>query len=72
MYKGKVLIVDDDPSVRDYLSDTLSECGGHETDTSEDGIDGIGKIRCNEYDVVFTDLSMPRLNGIDLLREIKR
>jgi putative nucleotidyltransferase with HDIG domain len=72
MYKGKVLIVDDDPCVRDYISDTLSECGGHETDTSKDGIDGIEKIRCNEYDVVFTDLSMPRLNGIDLLREIKK
>ena len=72
MEKGKVLIVDDDPIVRDVLADILAGVGGYSTDVAIDGVEGMEKLRNNEYDVVFTDLSMPRLNGMDLLRETKR
>ncbi|HET6514368.1 MAG TPA: HD domain-containing phosphohydrolase [Thermodesulfovibrionales bacterium] len=72
MEKGKILIVDDDPVVRGVLSDILSSIGGFGTDVAVDGLEGIEKVKNNYYDVVFTDLTMPRLNGMDLLKETKR
>ncbi len=69
--KGKVLIIDDEPGVRDLLSETLSEVGGYETVIATDGLDGIEKMRTSEFDVIFTDLAMPRLNGIDFLKKCK-
>jgi len=69
MEKGKILIVDDDPMVRDVLSDILRNAGGYKTDVAVNGLDGIEKIRDNNYDIVFTDLTMPGLGGMDLLRE---
>lgn len=72
MNKGKILIVDDDAMVRDVLSDVLRKAGGYFTDVAIDGLDGLKKVRDHEYDMVFTDLSMPGLSGIDLLKEVKR
>ncbi len=72
MEKGRVLIVDDDPIVRDVLSNILGSVGGYGTDVAVDGLEGVEKVRTHEYDMVFTDLTMPRLNGMDLLRETKR
>ncbi|MGB5197020.1 MAG: HD domain-containing phosphohydrolase [Candidatus Deferrimicrobium sp.] len=69
--KGKVLIIDDEPGIRDLLSETLSEAGGYETVIAADGLDGIEKMRTSEFDVIFTDLAMPRLNGIDFLKKCK-
>jgi response regulator RpfG family c-di-GMP phosphodiesterase len=72
MDKGKVLIVDDDPIVRDVLHDILSNVGGYNTDLAFDGIDGLSKLKNAEYDVIFTDLTMPRLNGMDFLKETRK
>ncbi len=72
MGKGKILIVDDDPLVRDVLVNILSDIGGYETDIAVDGLDGIGMVKNNGYDMIFTDLTMPRLNGMDLLKETVR
>ena len=69
--KGKVLIIEDDPLVRDLLSQTLSDVGGYETDVAVDGQDGLDKIREADFDVVFTDLNMPRLNGMEFLKRSK-
>ena len=69
--KGKVLIIDDEPGVRDLLSETLSVVGGYETVIATDGLDGIEKMRTSEFDVIFTDLAMPRLNGMDFLKKCK-
>lgn len=72
MEKGKILIVDDDQAVRDVLSDILCNAGGYKTDVAVNGLDGIEKIRGNNYDIIFTDLTMPGLGGMDLLREAVR
>lgn len=69
--KGRVLIIDDEPGVRDLLSETLSGIGGYETVIATDGFDGIEKIRASDFDVIFTDLAMPRLNGMDFLKKCK-
>ncbi len=67
--KGKVLIIEDDPLVRDLLSQTLSCVGGYETDLAEDGQDGLDRIRDVDFDIIFTDLNMPRLNGMEFLKK---
>ncbi len=72
MEAGRILIVDDDPIVRSVLSDLLETVGNYTTDCAEDGLDGIRKVTDNDYDIVFTDLTMPRLTGIDFLKETKK
>lgn len=72
MNKGRILIVDDDQMVRDVISDVLKKAGGYLTEIAVDGIDGLKKIKENEYDMIFTDLSMPGLSGTDLLKEAKK
>lgn len=65
------MIVDDDPGVRDLLSQILSGVGGYETDIAVDGLDGLAKVRKGSYDVIFTDLAMPRLNGMEFLKKAR-
>jgi len=68
----KVLIVDDDPIVRDLLAAMVDNAGHYETDLATDGVEGISKIGKEAYDIVFTDIKMPRMGGLELLREIKK
>lgn len=72
MPNGKILIVDDDPLIRDALTDILSSIGGYDTEVAHNGSDGIRKIKDSGYDIIFTDLTMPHVNGIDLLKEAKK
>lgn len=60
--KGKVLVVDDDKNLRALCSEVLS-IAGYEVDTANDGMDGLEMISRNEYDLVLTDINMPRLDG---------
>jgi len=72
MEKEKALIVDDDPVIRDMLTDILSGICKFKIDTAADGLEGLESIKRNQYDIIFTDLSMPRLGGMDLLKESTR
>ncbi|NWF98406.1 MAG: response regulator [Nitrospirae bacterium] len=72
MNNSKVLIVDDDPMIRDALAEILSSVGGYNTEIAINGDEGIEKIKDTKYDIVFTDLTMPDVNGMDLLREAKK
>lgn len=69
MQKEKALIVDDDPIIREVLADILSGICGFEADTATDGLDALRKLQTSYYDIVFTDLNMPHLGGMDLLKE---
>ncbi|MCX7771302.1 MAG: response regulator [Proteobacteria bacterium] len=72
MEKLKVLVVDDDPIVRDTLFELLTKVAGCDTETAETGKDGLEKIQNEQFNVVFTDLTMPEMNGIDLIKEVKK
>lgn len=72
MEKGRILIVDDDLFVREMLNDILSNICGYNSDVAVDGLEGLQKVRDNPYDIVFTDLAMPNMNGIDFLKEAKK
>ena len=60
---AKILVVDDEKPIRDSLKMVLDE-EGFETSTAADGEDALVKIREVEYDVVITDIKMPKLDGM--------
>ncbi len=66
-----ILIVDDEEGMRIALSEALTRAG-FDTTCSFDGMDAVSKIRSNSYSMVITDIKMPRMNGIELLREVKK
>ena len=66
----RVLIVDDSLSVRKVQERYLTEIGCKVTSAS-DGLYALEKLREQEFDFVFTDLEMPRLNGYELITELQ-
>jgi DNA-binding NtrC family response regulator len=66
----KLLIVDDDQSMRSALYESLSSCG-YEVDTAENGADALAKFKDGEFAVVVTDMRMPKMSGMDVLRGVK-
>lgn len=63
-----ILIVEDDELMRSFLHHILRE-DGYQISTAKDGKEGLKKIQGVDYDLVITDLRMPKLSGIDLMRE---
>ncbi|HEY8926564.1 MAG TPA: response regulator, partial [Polyangia bacterium] len=66
----KVLFIDDSLSVRKFAQLTLAQLGADVT-VAVDGVDGLAKIREGSFDIVFTDLEMPRMHGFELIRQIR-
>jgi CheY-like chemotaxis protein/anti-sigma regulatory factor (Ser/Thr protein kinase) len=68
---ARCLVVDDDPQVRDMIRDILSNAG-HNVVVGVDGADGVEKFKADSgFDLVITDLAMPKLNGLQLARVCK-
>jgi putative two-component system response regulator len=66
---GRVLVVDDEKSIRITLKAFLSEVG-YEVQVAEDAEKAIKMLRETDFDVVVTDIIMPRVTGVDLLKAI--
>jgi len=66
-----ILIAEDDALFRSFLSTVLKE-EGHRVEEARDGKEGFSKLRGGEFDLVISDLKMPGLSGMDLLREGKK
>ena len=66
-----ILIVDDEPSMRMALSESLVSCG-YTVDTATDGQDALRKLSQNEFRLVITDMRMPKLGGMEVLKNVKR
>ena len=67
----KILIVDDEESMRIALSEALSRAG-FETACCVDGIDAVYKLKSAKFSMVITDIKMPKMDGLDVLKEVKR
>ena len=67
--RPNILVVDDERFIRDILADFLS-LEGYSVRTAADGSAAIEELRSSPYDLVITDLKMPKLGGLDLLKEI--
>jgi DNA-binding NtrC family response regulator len=63
---ASILIIDDERSIRSTLRDIL-EYEKYEVDEAEDGRSGISKIKEKDYDLVFCDIKMPKMDGIEVL-----
>jgi response regulator RpfG family c-di-GMP phosphodiesterase len=69
--KGIILVVDDEPIVRNILTDVL-ENEGYEVKVAEDGIEALLILRREPPDLVITDMKMPRMGGMELLYQINQ
>ena len=69
--EGCILVVDDEPRVREMLLRGLRSYG-YQAEGAEDGLQALHHLQHGEFDVVVTDLQMPRLDGLALLREMRR
>ncbi|MBP8626572.1 MAG: sigma-54-dependent Fis family transcriptional regulator [Syntrophorhabdaceae bacterium] len=69
--KANVLVIDDDYHMRVALKDSLSRVG-YAVSTAEDGMKAIDEMGKGIFDLIITDVKMPHLNGIDLLKHIRR
>ncbi|MEH2293655.1 hybrid sensor histidine kinase/response regulator [Nostoc sp.] len=69
VYK-RVLVVDDSITVRE-MERKLLENNGYKAEVAVNGIDGWNAIRSGDYDLVVTDIDMPRMNGFELTSQIK-
>ena len=68
--QARILVIDDEDSVRDVLSRML-KAKGHQVAVASNGEEGIERFRSEPFDLVFTDLGMPKLSGWDVGKTIK-
>ena len=67
--RQSVLSVDDDRELRELLQELISQMG-HKSETAVDGVDALEKMEEKHFDIVITDINMPRLNGVGLIKRI--
>ncbi|GIV04961.1 MAG: hypothetical protein KatS3mg016_0536 [Fimbriimonadales bacterium] len=71
LYGMRILVVDDEPMVQIFLSQALEEAG-HTVDCAANGVDALQRLHAHAYDLIFTDVHMPRMSGIDFVRAVRR
>ena len=69
---GKILIVDDEKDMLTLLKRIISEETDHELITETDPLKAFERFRADRFDLVITDLKMPKMDGIRLLEEIRK
>lgn len=67
----KVLVVDDDPVVGKSFNRVLSQDKGYVVITAQNAAEALERLREQEYDVVFTDIKMPGMDGVELTERVK-
>ncbi|QSQ08730.1 Regulatory protein AtoC [Koleobacter methoxysyntrophicus] len=71
MPEAKVLLVDDEAKIREILKLVL-EKEGYQVHTSKNGSEALSALENEYFDVMITDLKMPKMDGLELMREIKQ
>ncbi|MDD5053393.1 MAG: response regulator [Sulfuricurvum sp.] len=66
----RILYVEDEPSIREHTRWLLSTIFS-EIEVASDGLDGLNKYQMNKFDIVITDILMPEMNGIEMIKKIK-
>lgn len=68
--KKKILIIEDDQFLRDFYQELL-QSEGFEVDVAGDGETGLQKIRQGKFNLVMLDIMMPKIDGLQVLRDLK-
>lgn len=66
----KILIVDDEPIMRNLLTDILRD-EGYQTSTADNGAEAVTQARMTRFNIIFCDIHMPVMNGVEAIRKIK-
>ena len=66
-----ILIVDDDPGIRRLIATTLEDVSGYRMTEAGDGAEAVERARDVQPSIVFLDIDMPRLNGIEACRRMR-
>jgi two-component system response regulator PilR (NtrC family) len=69
--KGRILVVDDEQSMREVLDIFLSN-EGYNVTVAGNGVSGVDAVKKDIFDLVITDMKMPKLGGLELLKNIKQ
>ena len=69
--RARILVVDDEASIRDLLAKTLG-LAEYQVDTAADAGAALERVRTAEYDLLIADLKMPGMDGLTLIRQVKR
>lgn len=67
----RVLLVEDEEGVARFIRQGMTEAG-YAVDVASDGAEGVGFARAGSYDLLVVDVMLPELNGIELLKELRR
>jgi DNA-binding NtrC family response regulator len=71
MESMKILVVDDEAPIREMIKKGLSQMGGLNAEVAQNGLEAVEKIEKDVFDLVLTDLKMPGMDGLELLKVIK-
>jgi excisionase family DNA binding protein len=69
--RPRILVVDDEPAVRTLVAKTLAACE-YDVETADDGPSALERLQQASYDLLITDLKMPGMDGLSVVREIRR
>ena len=67
----EIMVVDDEAGIRALLSDALIQ-EGYSVTLAKDGKDSLRQLRSRRFDLLITDINMPQLNGLELIRVMKK
>lgn len=68
--ESRILVVDDEKEIRSFLSRALTRLGGFQVELAESGEEALQKIEKEPFDLILTDLKMPKMDGLQLISEI--
>lgn len=71
MARFRILVVEDSPTMRQLITFTLKRLKDVEIVEASDGVDGLKKIAGGKFDIIFTDINMPIMDGLKLVSLVR-